>query len=34
MAKLLYKYMTLESLALILKSRKLRFNPLRKMDDM
>ena len=34
MAKLLYKYMTLESLALILKSRKLRLNPLRKMDDM
>ena len=34
MPKMLYKYTTLESLALILKSRKIRLNPLTQMDDL
>ncbi len=34
MPKMLYKYTTLESLALILKSQKIRLNPLSQMDDL
>ena len=34
MGKMLYKYTTLESLALILKSKKIRLNPLTMMDDL
>lgn len=34
MDKILYKYTTLESLALILKSKKIRLNPLTVMDDL
>ena len=34
MDKILYKYTTLESLALILRSKKIRLNPLTVMDDL
>lgn len=34
MDKILYKYTTLESLALILRSKKIRLNPLTMMDDL
>lgn len=34
MSRMLYKYTTLESLALILKSKKIRLNPLTMMDDL
>ena len=34
MGQMLYKYTTLESLALILKSKKIRLNPLTAMDDL
>lgn len=34
MDRILYKYTTLESLAMILKSKKIRLNPLTRMDDL
>ena len=34
MGQVLYKYTTLETLALILKSKKIRLNPLTAMDDL